>query len=315
MAFYCQTPPASRRALLVTGGAFAAWAYLPRYARAANGREPYLIVIILRGALDGLAAAGPAGDPDYAGLHGDIALSLTGEHAALLLDGFFALNPAMPTFARLYKAGQGALVHAVATSYRERSHFDGQDVLESGYAGPGRTDSGWLNRAISCLPAGGKIQSPRGLGVGAVTPLVMRGPAPVLGWAPQIVPSASDDLAARVLDLYMHRDLALAAAFRDGLETGKLAASGGLAGDVAKARGGMDQPNGMRQAAMGVAKLMAAGDGPCVAALAFDTAGTRTPTKAELPDSLPRGFRALMPPSRNSREGSAASGRTRLSSP
>jgi uncharacterized protein (DUF1501 family) len=270
MAICCKTHSPSRRALLVTGGAFAAWAQLPRFARAANGREPSLIVIILRGALDGLSAVGPVGDPDYAGLHGDIALSLTGDHAALPLDGFFALNPAIPTFVRLYKTGQAALVHAVATSYRERSHFDGQDVLESGYAGPGRTDSGWLNRAISYLPAGDKVRSTRGLGVGTVAPLVMRGPAPVLGWAPQIVPAASDDLAARVLDLYMHRDLALAAALRDGLETDKLATYGGLAGDIAKARGGMDQPNGMRQAAIGVAKLMAAGDGPCVAALAFD---------------------------------------------
>ncbi|MGH8277246.1 MAG: DUF1501 domain-containing protein, partial [Steroidobacteraceae bacterium] len=111
MAFCCETPSPSRRALLVTGGAFAAWAHLPRFARAANGREPNLIVIVLRGALDGLAAAGPVGDPDYAGLHGAIALSLEGEHAALPLDGFFALNPAMPTFARLYKEGKGALVH------------------------------------------------------------------------------------------------------------------------------------------------------------------------------------------------------------
>lgn len=270
MAFCCETPSLSRRALLVTGGALVAWAHLPRAVRAASGRDPNLIVIILRGALDGLAAAGPVGDPDYASLHGDIALSLTGEHAALPLDGFFALNPAMPTFARLYKAGQATLVHAVATSYRERSHFDGQDVLESGYAGPGRTDSGWLNRAIGSLPAGDELRSARGLGVGAVAPLIMRGAAPVLGWAPQIVPTASDDFAARVLNLYMHRDLALAGALREGLETDKLATRGGLNGDIAKARGGMDQPNGMRQAAMGVAKLMAASDGPSVAALAFD---------------------------------------------
>jgi uncharacterized protein (DUF1501 family) len=270
VAFCCETPSPSRRALLVTGGALVAWAHLRRAARAASGREPCLIVVILRGALDGFAAAGPVGDPDYASLHGDIALSLTGEHAALPLDGFFALNPAMPTFARLYQEGQATLVHAIATSYRERSHFDGQDVLESGYAGPGRTDSGWLNRAIGNLPGGDMVRGARGLGVGAVAPLVMRGAAPVLGWAPQIVPTASEDLAARVLDLYMHRDVALAAALRDGLETDKLATRDGLAGDITKARGGMDQPNGMRQAAMGVAKLMAAGDGPSVAALAFD---------------------------------------------
>lgn len=266
MAFLCETPSLSRRALLMGGGALFAWANLPRFALAAQGRDPRLVVIILRGALDGLSAVGPVGDPDYARLHGDLALSLIGEHAALPLDGFFALNPAMPNFARLYHAGQAAVVHAVATSYRERSHFDGQDVLESGYPHQGRTDSGWLNRAVANIPVGERVRPARGLGVGPVSPLVMRGPAPVLGWAPQILPIASGDLAARVLDLYTHRDPVLATALRDGLATGTMAGNGG---DPAKGTG-MNQPAGMRQAASGAAKIMAAEDGPRVAALAFE---------------------------------------------
>src|SRR5580700_5299033 len=133
MTLLCETPHPSRRAVLMTGGALFAWAFIPRFARAADGRDPRLVVIILRGALDGLSAVGPVGDPDYAGLHGDIALSLSGPHPAFRLDGFFAVNPAMSTFARLYKQSQAAVVHAAATGYRERSHFDGQDVLESGY--------------------------------------------------------------------------------------------------------------------------------------------------------------------------------------
>jgi uncharacterized protein (DUF1501 family) len=267
MAYLCETPSMSRRALLAGGGAVFAWAHLPRFALAAGGRDPRLIVIILRGALDGLSAVGPVGDPDYARLHGDLALSLAGEHAALPLDGFFALNPSMPNFARLYRAGQAAVVHAVATNYRERSHFDGQDVLESGYPHQGRTDSGWLNRAVASLPAGERVRPVRGLGVGPVSPLVMRGPAPVLGWAPQFLPSAGGDLASRVLDLYTHRDPVLAKALRDGLETGAMAAKGS---DMAKGGGGMDQPAGMRQAASGAARIIAAEDGPRVAALAFD---------------------------------------------
>ena len=75
----------SRRALLLGGASFAAWAYLPRFARAADGRDPRLIVVILRGALDGLATVAPVGDPDYAGLHGAIALSPDGPHAAVML--------------------------------------------------------------------------------------------------------------------------------------------------------------------------------------------------------------------------------------
>ena len=86
---------------------FAAWAYLPKFARAADGRDPRLIVVILRGALDGLATVAPVGDPDYAGLHGAIALTPDGPHAALMLDSFFALHPAMPEFARMYRDEAG----------------------------------------------------------------------------------------------------------------------------------------------------------------------------------------------------------------
>src|SRR6202041_1027165 len=147
---------------------FAAWAYLPKFARAADGRDPRLIVIILRGALDGLATVAPVGDPDYAGLHGSIALASEGPHAATMLDSFFALHPSMPEFARMYRDKQAAVIHAVSTPYRLRPHFDGQDVLESGFSGPRRVQSGWLTRAIEGLPKGVPVTS--GLAVGATTP-------------------------------------------------------------------------------------------------------------------------------------------------
>src|ERR1700681_1639473 len=143
----------SRRALLSGFGAAFAWAYLPRVARA-EGRDPSFIAIVLPGGLDGLAVVAPVGDPDWRTLRGDMALTLDGQSPRLPLDDFFALNPAMPNLHRLYRAGQALFVHAVATPYRERSHFDGQDVLESGFAGPGATDTGWLNRAISALAPG-----------------------------------------------------------------------------------------------------------------------------------------------------------------
>ena len=127
----------TRRELLLGSGALFAWAYLPKLARA-EGRDPRLLVIVLRGALDGLAAVAPVGDPDWVELRGDKALALDGKTPALPLDGFFALNPAMPNLHRLYKAGQATIVHAAATPYRERSHFDGQDVLESGLGQAGR---------------------------------------------------------------------------------------------------------------------------------------------------------------------------------
>jgi uncharacterized protein (DUF1501 family) len=253
----------SRRALLLGGASFAAWAYLPKFARAADGRDPRLIVIILRGALDGLATVAPVGDPDYAGLHGSIALTSDGPHAATMLDSFFALHPSMPEFARMYRDKQAAVIHAVSTPYRDRSHFDGQDVLESGFAGPGRVQSGWLNRALEGLPKGAHVMN--GLAVGATTPLVLRGAAPTVGWAPVSLPPAADDTAARLLDLYQHRDSALASALSQGLQLEKTAT-----GDEMKAKPGGNNAGAMRLVARGAAKVMAADDGPRIAALAFD---------------------------------------------
>ncbi|MBR0719002.1 DUF1501 domain-containing protein [Bradyrhizobium liaoningense] len=252
----------SRRSLLLGGASFAAWAYLPKFARAADGRDPRLIVVILRGALDGLATVAPVCDPDYVGLHGSIALTTDGPRAALMLDPFFALHPAMPEFARMYRDKHAAVVHAVATPYRDRSHFDGQDVLESGYAGPGRVQSGWLNRALENLPRGERVSS--GLAVGPTTPLVLRGNAPTVGWAPVALPQADDDTAMRLVELYRHRDPALASALTQGLQLEKAAS-----GDDMKPKPGNATAQ-MRLVARGAAKLMAADDGPRIAALAFD---------------------------------------------
>ncbi|HLW93037.1 MAG TPA: DUF1501 domain-containing protein [Roseiarcus sp.] len=261
----CETPSLSRRALMTAGGALFCWAHLPAFARAADGRDPRLVVMVLRGALDGLSAVAPTGDPDYAALHGDLALRLDGDHQALPLDSFFALNPAMPNFARLYAARHALAVHGCATNYRDRSHFDGQDVLESGMPAPGQVESGWLNRALVAMPKGERVAM-RGLAVGATPPLVLRGGAPILGWAPSGLPAASDDLNARVLDLYKHRDSALATALRAGLDADLLATRQGMDG----LKPGGDIALAMRKAAEGAARLINADDGPRVAALAFD---------------------------------------------
>jgi uncharacterized protein (DUF1501 family) len=263
----------TRRRLVQSAGAAAAGVlcgagFLRAPASAANARDPRFVVIILRGALDGLSAIPPVGDPDYADLHGELAFAGSGERAALKLDGFFFAHPALPAFKRMYDEKRAAVIHATATAYRDRSHFDGQDVLESGYPGPGRTDSGWLNRALAALPSSEHRR--RGLGVGATAPLVIRGPAPALGWAPPggLAP-AGDDLAQRVLDLYAHRDPPLGESLGEGLAAQKVADEGAmsLSKKTPGASGAVDQ---MRAAAAGAALLLAAPDGPRVAALAFD---------------------------------------------
>ena len=180
-----------------------------------------------------------------------------------MLDSFFALHPSMPEFARMYKEKHAAVIHAVSTPYRDRSHFDGQDVLESGFAGPGRVQSGWLNRALEGIAA--RRAGDERLAVGPTTPLVLRGAAPTVGWAPVALPQADDDTAMRLVELYRHRDPALATALSQGLQLDKTAQ-----GDDMKPKPGTNSIGAMRLVARGAAKLMAADDGPRIAALAFD---------------------------------------------
>jgi uncharacterized protein (DUF1501 family) len=256
--------PSRRKFVGLSGAVFAA-ANLPRWASASGARDPRLVVIILRGALDGLSAVGPLGDPDYADLHRELALQRDGAHAALPLDGFFGLNPAMKAFARLYAAKQALIVHATATNYRERSHFDGQDVLESGMPAPGRTESGWLNRAILALPVAERARG-GALAIGYLPPLVLRGQAPVLGWAPAELGPPSDDLVNRLSALYDHGDKDLARALRAGFEADRMINRGGMNG----LKAGGDVVEQMKKSAIGAARLMSADDGPRIAALAFD---------------------------------------------
>ncbi|HLK83525.1 MAG TPA: DUF1501 domain-containing protein [Xanthobacteraceae bacterium] len=271
---------ATRRELLAGSGALFAWAFVPKLARA-EGRDPRFLTIVLRGALDGLAAVAPVGDPDWIRLRGDNALKLDGATPALPLDGFFALNPAMPNLHRLYHAGQAIVVHAVATPYRERSHFDGQDVLESGLPRPGRAaESGWLNRALTRLEPGDGVRvsanGQRTFAVGPVTPLVVRGQAPVLSWVPPRLPPVSDDTTSRLLDLYRHTDPTLARVLEERISLAALAPdapSDRKPGEMAPVVqiGNISQVRAyFAEAAGAAARYLASPDGPRVGALALD---------------------------------------------
>jgi len=259
----------TRRQLLLASGTLFAWAHLPRLARA-EGRDPRLLVIVLRGALDGLAAVAPVGDPDWIALRGDKALTLAGKTPGLPLDAMFALNPAMPNLHRLYQAGAATIVHAAATPYRERSHFDGQDVLESGLVRPGAVSTGWLNRALAALePAGSAARSNarNAFAVGPIAPLVVRGPAPVLSWTPPRLPPASDDTAMRLLDLYRHADPALARVLEERMGLAEIARG---VDDKSRPAAAAQVRAFFAEAAGAAAKFMARPDGPRVGALALD---------------------------------------------
>ena len=260
----------TRREVMLASGTLFAWAHLPKLAHA-EGRDPRFLAIILRGALDGLATVAPVGDPDWTALRGDNALMPNGKTPPLKLTDFFALNPAMPNLHRLFKANQAIVIHACATPYRERSHFDGQDLLESGLPKPAVSDSGWLNRALTSLAPGGRVdpRANKAFAVGPVTPLVVRGPAPVLSWSPQRLQPASADTVQRLLDLYRHSDPKLAGAIDESTRLAAIEHSG----EMAQKAGG-PRPAQVRgyfaEAAGTAAKFMAQPDGPRVGALAFD---------------------------------------------
>ena len=267
----------TRRELVLGSGMLFAWAAMPPVARA-EGRDPRLLVIVLRGALDGLGVVAPVGDPEWGKLRGDKGLALDGATPALPLDGFYALNPAMPNFHRMYQAGQATIVHAVATPYRERSHFDGQDVLESGLPRPGAADTGWLNRTLAALEPGRPAEphDRQAFAVGPITPLVVRGPAPVMSWAPPRLPPVGDDTTLRLLDLYRHTDPTFARVLEERIGLAAVARAGGMNtepdGDRPPVQGGgIAQVRAYFAEAAGAAgKFLAGAEGPRVGALAFD---------------------------------------------
>ena len=218
----------SRRVFLAGAGAFVAWANLPKMASAAT-RDPRLVVVILRGAMDGLAAVPPIGDPAYAGLRGDLAIGTAGLEPTLPLDSFFGLNQAMTKFYADYKAGTAAIVHAAASPYRDRSHFDGQDTLETGMTGPRASDTGWLNRAAMLLPVGEQAKPVSTLAATPTVPLILRGQAPILTWTPPGFKPGGSDTMQRLMDLYTHTDPELAKVFAAGSQVDMLAAGDNLA--------------------------------------------------------------------------------------
>jgi uncharacterized protein (DUF1501 family) len=263
----------SRRVFLAGAGAFIAWANLPRPAYAAT-RDPRFVAVILRGAMDGLAVVPPIGDRDYLGLRGDLAIGAAGAEPTLPLDGLFGLNNAMPKLHALYQAGDALIVHATATPYRERSHFDGQDVLESGLMGPGDRRTGWLNRAAAAIPTGEGVRPISGLAASPTVPLILKGDAPTLSWTPPRLASASGDTLKRLLDLYTHADPEMARVLGEGVDLDALAMGMDLSGGAGLAAS-------FRSLASGSARLLADPAGPRLAALSYDGWDTHTNEGAE----------------------------------
>jgi uncharacterized protein (DUF1501 family) len=241
-------------------------------------RESRLVVVILRGALDGLAAVPPYGDRDYAELRREFALRPPGDKGgALALNGFFGLHPSLTFLAQCYAARELTVLHALASPYRDRSHFDGQDVLENGTSRPHAAQSGWLNRALAAAPRPGQREA--GVALGQNVPLVMRGPAEVTSWSPSKLTALDEDTLARITDLYAG-DALLSTRLADALAANAIAAESSgddaaMAGAVKMAAPAPAQSKARyAEVVRAAAGFLRQQDGPKVAV--FDTTGWDT---------------------------------------
>lgn len=254
-----------RAALLGLAAAFT----LPR-ARVAFARAPgeaRFAVVLLRGGLDGLFAVQPYAEAALRELRGPLALPEPGQEGGLLdLGGRFGLHPRMPNLHAMYAANEALILHAVAGNWRTRSHFDAQDLLESG--ADQRLASGWLNRALAAFPDRPGARH-AGLAVGTDMPLLMRGPTPVGNYAPRGGGMPAPDLLARVAELNA-ADPVTGPAMAEAL------AARGFATSTLGAQGmARPQPGGaFRALALTAGRLMSEANGPRVAA--FELTGWDT---------------------------------------
>jgi uncharacterized protein (DUF1501 family) len=264
-----QTAPTNtaRRRFLIGAGALAATATIPNALFAYTGGSARLVVVILRGALDGLAAVPPYGDPDYASLHRELAIAAPGTaEGALALNGSFGLHPSLIFLHDRFAAGELVVFDAVASPYRDRSHFDGQNVLENGLTKPIGTADGWLNRALAALPRKGN--GDRAVAISQNVPLILRGDAAVISKSPQTTPDVDEDLLTRLADLYSQDDW-FSARLSEAVQTEKMT-DGAQADTAAMNTAAMAKaayPNRVSAVARMASELMRSDGGPEIAVI------------------------------------------------
>ena len=265
---------------LGTAGAVAAW---PRIAFANGPTDKRFVVIILRGAMDGLTAVPAYGDPGYERARAGIATPRPGDAGgALALDGVFGLHPALANMHARYAKKEVIVFHAIASPYRDRSHFDGQNLLENGSAQPYGLTDGWLNRSLAGLPDNLRAgRSDLGIAIAPVMPLMMRGPAKVTSWSPSILPGPNADLLARLKSLYDKTDPKLAMALAGAVDANAAAGAGALGAGEA-----------FVSLMTAAAKFMADPNGPCAAVVEFTGWDTHT-NQVGAYGVLPRNLAAL----------------------
>ena len=272
----------SRRSFMtLAAGLGVGVSFLGRQAFAASDGDlarRKMVVVICRGGMDGLSVSPPVGDAAYAELRGPVALR---PDQPLKLDGTFGLHPGLPSVHRLIMKGQARIAPAIASPDRARSHFEAQDVLETGAAQVYGAQTGWLNRALEALAPARKVE---GLSVGTTAPLILRGKVQAASWSPGRGIDETARLPTLLQDLYRNDPL-LGPAFARGLETETMAqaAMTAMAPSAAEtemaavappetARNGQGQQarEATRKLGATLAGFMNQADGPQIAALSLD---------------------------------------------
>jgi uncharacterized protein (DUF1501 family) len=252
-----RSPALTRRnALAAALSAGLGAAFLKAPALAADYAQKKLVVIVARGAMDGLSVTVPIGDRDYPGLRQGIAIQ---KEQTLILDSDFGLHPKLKTLYALHQAGQARFAPAVAIPERIRSHFEAQDLLETGGAQMYAASTGWLNRSLQAMQPARPIKA---LSIGAQEPLILRGPVQAESWSPggRITP-ATNRVANALMDLYAG-DPILSPALATGLK---------VEDQANMLNGGKPLQGGdVKAFAVTAAKFLTAPDGPSIAVLSLD---------------------------------------------
>jgi uncharacterized protein (DUF1501 family) len=214
----------TRRRFMGAAGALTTLTLWPLPGMAEGASGTCLLVVLLRGGLDGLHALVPRDDGNYRGLRGGLA-----PEDAQPLDGDFALHPSLGFARQLYASRQLLPVVAIAPPYRERSHFEAQDCLENGTADASGARTGWLNRCVAAL------RGAEALAITSVMPLIMRGPGNASTWSPPLPNDEVNPILLQRLQPLYAADAALDESFRKAIAGGDAGMAGGKGGRLPEA--------------------------------------------------------------------------------
>ncbi|MFL9992626.1 DUF1501 domain-containing protein [Paraburkholderia sediminicola] len=254
-----------RKFLSVAAAGAGAILVSPQIVFASVATDRRFVFVIQRGAADGLNIVVPYAESAYATLRGALAIDPS---KATRLDGTFALHPSLVQTAAMYADHEALFVHAVASPYRDRSHFDGQNVLETGGTSPYQMKDGWLNRLAASMPA----TKENSIAFAPTVPMALRGKAAVTSYAPSGLPQAPDDLLMRVSQLY-DQDAQLRPLWESAMT------ARGLAGDA----GARQDPASLGKLA---ASFLSRDDGPRIAMIETGGWDTHTAQNARLANQL-----------------------------